>query len=81
MSEAHHYTTAAADTGLHNTNQATRLSAMPELPEVEASRALIDRHCTGRTILDVTAADDTSGWTGVVATHQHFTPSTLQSQS
>jgi formamidopyrimidine-DNA glycosylase len=33
---------------------------MPELPEVEASRALIDKHCTGRTIVEVTAADDTS---------------------
>lgn len=35
---------------------------MPELPEVEASRALIDEHCTGRTILSVEAADDTSMW-------------------
>lgn len=37
---------------------------MPELPEVEASRALIDQHCTGRHILDVTAADDTKVFDG-----------------
>lgn len=37
---------------------------MPELPEVEASRALIDRYCTGRTILTVTAADDTKVFDG-----------------
>ena len=33
---------------------------MPELPEVESARRLVERHCLGKRILKATAADDDS---------------------
>ena len=33
---------------------------MPELPEVEAARLLVEKHCLGKTIVKATAADDES---------------------
>ncbi len=33
---------------------------MPELPEVEAARRLVERHCAGRKINVVTALEDSS---------------------
>ena len=33
---------------------------MPELPEVEAARRFVEKHCEGLEIVDATVADDDS---------------------
>jgi formamidopyrimidine-DNA glycosylase len=33
---------------------------MPELPEVEAARRFVEKHCEGLQIVDATVADDNS---------------------
>ena len=35
---------------------------MPELPEVETSRLLLEEYCVGKKIQKVEAAEDTSEW-------------------
>lgn len=40
-----------------------RRSAMPELPEVEAARAILAEHCEGRKIIAVDAQEDASAST------------------